>query len=284
MKRRLFVVAFLLAVGLFLPNCGVHASIIDYGVYKVEARITDYGPNIIDSKTPGLGSTSASAYVADSYGPVSASWSIRPLTANEAQVNIDMSEYTYGSINVYRGSADQAGEVHFNYHSGTPFTVNYYWNLTWDLNPYGFLDLNWFAQWRQLRIYDSMGNWADYGGPPAPPQYYGYHGHYTGSTPINLRAGDWLFIVYSSGTTTRWAGEWESLSGNVYLDFDGGSRFFDHVDFNHDGVVNLADFSFLAQTWLLSTGQAGYLEVCDLVNDDAIDLNDIVIFLEYWLD
>jgi len=195
-----------------------------------------------------------------------------------------MSEYTYGNINVYRGSAGQAGEVHFNYHSDTPFTVNYYWDLTWDLNPCGFLDLNWFAQWRRLRIYDSMGNWADYGGPPNPPQYYGYHGHYTGSTPINLRAGDWLFIVYSSGTTTRWAGERESLSGNVYLDFDGGSRFFDHVDFNHDGIVDLADFTSFVRTWLLSAGQAGYLEVCDLVNDDVIDLNDLLIFLGYWLD
>jgi len=72
-KARLFVAAFLLAVGPFLPNCSVHASIIDYGVYKVEARITDYGPSIIDSKTPGVGSTSANAYIADSYGPVSAS-------------------------------------------------------------------------------------------------------------------------------------------------------------------------------------------------------------------
>ena len=69
----------------------------------------------------------------------------------------------------------------------------------------------------------------------------------------------------------------------MYLDFDGGSRVPD-VDFNDDGIVNLADFSFFAQTWLLSAGQAGYLEVCDLVNDDVINLNDLLIFLEYWLD
>ena len=154
----LAVVAFLVAVDPFLPNCGVHAAIVDYGVYKVEARITNYGPSIIDSKTPGLWSTDANSFVSDSYGPVSASWSIHPLTANEAQVNIDMSEYTYGSINVYRGDAGQAGEVHFNYHSDTPFTVNYYWDFTWDIYPFNNFDFNWFAQQVRLRIRDDQGN------------------------------------------------------------------------------------------------------------------------------
>ena len=151
-KTRLFVAAFLLAVSPFLPNCGVYASIIDYGVYKVEARITgdDLHPSLtkIDSKTPGLWSTSASACVADSYGPVSASWSIRPLTANEAQVNIDMSYHVSGSSYAY-SYAGETGEVHFNYHSDTPFTVNYYWDLTWDIYPHGFLDLNFFCSIRE---------------------------------------------------------------------------------------------------------------------------------------
>jgi len=288
MKTRVFVAAFLLVVGSFLPNCGVHASIIDYGVYKVMASITDNGMHVVstqtDSKTPGLGSTSASAYVADSYGAVSSSWSISPLTANEAQVNIN-TFYQAPASDAY-SSAGQAGEVHFNYHSDTAFTVNYYWDLTWGINdPSEFLNLNFFGQQIKLRIYNSMGDWFDpQWVPNLPFSYYPYSGSFTGSTPINLGAGDWLFIVFTSGSNTREAGQWESISGNVYLDFDGGSRFFDHVDFNHDGVVNLADYSFFAQTWLLSAGQAGYLEVCDLVNDDVIDLNDLLIFLEYWLD
>jgi len=142
-----------------------------------------------------------------------------------------------------------------------------------------------FAQYVKLRIYDTQGNWRDpiWLPSPPPPQYYPAYGRYIGSTSINVGAGDWLFIVFDSGSTTRWGGEWESLSGNVYLDFDGGSRVPD-VDYNDDGIVNLADFSFFAQTWLLSAGQAGYLEVCDLVNDDVINLNDLLIFLEYWLD
>ena len=284
MKTRLFVAAFLLAVDPFLPNCGVHASIVDYGVYKVQARITNYGPDIIDSKTPGLWSTDANAFVSDSYGPVSASWSIHPLTANEAQVNIDMSEYTYGSINVYRGDAGQTGEVHFNYHSDTPFTVNYYWDFTWGIYPFNNFDFNWFAQQVRLRIRDALGNELYPPGtfPPAPGTYP-YSGHYTGSTSINLGAGNRLFIVSCGGTTTRWAGEWESLSCNVYLDFDGGYRLTD-VDYNHDGSVNLVDYSFFAQTWQLSAGQDGYLDVCDVVNDDIIDFKDMPIFLKFWLD
>jgi len=287
MKTRLFVVAFLLVVSSFLPNCGVHASIIDYGVYKVMASITDNGMHVvstqIDSKTPGLGSTGASAYVADSYGAVSSSWSISPLTANEAQVNIN-TFYQAPASDAY-SSAGQAGEVHFNYHSDTAFTVNYYWDLTWGINdPCEFLNLNFFGQQIKLRIYDSMGNYRDWWVPQNYNRWYPYTGNYAGSTSFNLGSGDWLFIVYTSGSNSRWAGQWESISGNVYLDFDGGSRFFDHVDFNHDGIVNLADYSFFAQTWLLSAGQAGYLEVCDLVNDDVIDLNDLLIFLEYWLD
>jgi hypothetical protein len=90
-------------------------------------------------------------------------------------------------------------------------------------------------------------------------------------------------IVFDSGSSSRWGGEFESLSGYVYLDFDGGIRLPD-VDFNGDGSVNIADFNYFSQTWLLSNGQAGYLYICDLVNDDVIDLNDILIFLEYWLD
>jgi hypothetical protein len=210
---------------------------------------------------------------------------VDPLTANEAQVNIAMGYTVPGSGYKY-SSAGESGEVHFNYHSDTPFTVNYYWDLTWDLYPHGYFDLNWFAQFVKLRVYDSMDNWWD---PiwlpyPAPPQYYPAYGRYTGSTSFDVGAGDWLFIVFDSGSSSRWGGEFESLSGYVYLDFDGGQRLADRVDFNADGSVNLVDFGFFSQTWLLSNGQAGYLDICDLVNDDVIDLNDILIFLEYWLD
>ena len=233
-----------------------HAAIVDYGVYKVEARINgdDLHPGMtkIDSKAPGLGSTGASASVSDSYGAVSSAWSINPLTAHEAQVNMDMAYQVSGSsyANSYAG---ENGEIHFNYHSDTPFTVEYYWDLTWDLYPHGFLDFNFFAQSVRLRIYDSMDNWVDYWGPTTGSQYYGFFGRYTGSTSIPLGAGDWLFIVFDGGSAARYGGERESLSGNVYLDFDGGSRVLPgypgwaasnaggqtaDLDYNHDGISN----------------------------------------------
>ncbi|MCK5271160.1 MAG: hypothetical protein KAJ52_01240 [Sedimentisphaerales bacterium] len=49
-----------------------------------------------------------------------------------------------------------------------------------------------------------------------------------------------------------------------------------------DGV-NLIDFAVLAETWGLSSGQAGYNELCDLIDDDTIDLNDLAVFVENWL-
>jgi len=228
------------------------ASLIDYGVYKVEARINgdDLHPGLtkIDSKAPGLGSTSASAHVDDSYGPVNSSWSITPLTANEAQVNIDMSYQVSGS-SYANSSAGQAGEVHFNYHSDTPFTVNYYWDLTWDIDhPSEQYNLNFFTQSVRLRIYDSMDNWWDpqWLPPPPQPKYYPPHGNYAGSTAIDVGAGDWLFIVFTGGSKSRWGGEWESLSGNVYLDFDGGER---------------SAIPEPASAWLLVSGLVGLIAI-----------------------
>ncbi|MCK5270521.1 MAG: hypothetical protein KAJ46_07040, partial [Sedimentisphaerales bacterium] len=49
-----------------------------------------------------------------------------------------------------------------------------------------------------------------------------------------------------------------------------------------DGV-DLIDFAVLAETWGLSSGQAGYNELCDLVDDDTIDLDDLAVFVENWL-
>jgi hypothetical protein len=289
MKIRRFVVAFLLTMGADLPNRDIQASIIDYGVYKVEAAIRgdDLHPGMtkIDSKAPGLWSTRASASVSDSYGSVYNAWSICPLGTDEAQVNIKMG-FSDPVLDYVNSSAGQGGEIHFNYHSDTPFTVTYYWDLTWDIDhPKQNYNPNVFAQQVKLRIYDSQDNWWD---PiwlpyPAPPKWYPAYGRYVGSTQINVGAGDWLFIVFDSGSAGRYGGDWESMSGYVYLDFDGGDRVLVDADFNDDGIVNLVDFSYMAQTWMLSSGQDGYLEICDLVKDDVIDLKDLLIFFEYWL-
>ena len=289
MKTRLFVVVLLTAAVLFVPDHGLQASIYEYGVYRVEAAINgdDLHPGMtkVDSKAPGTWATRASAFVSDTYGPVHNAWSIYPLGTDEAQVNIDMGYNVDRGVGYANSYAHEDGEIHIRYHSDTLFTVKYYWDLTWDLYPDGRFDLNFFAQSVRLRIYDSMDNWQDHWGPtPDRGQYYGFKGRYVGSETFTLGAGDWLFIVFDGGSAARWGRELESLKGYVYLDFDGADRVLVDVDFNDDGAVNLADFSFLVRSWLLSAGQDGYLEICDVANDDVIDLNDLRVFLEYWLD
>ncbi|MBN1125669.1 MAG: hypothetical protein JXA82_11720 [Sedimentisphaerales bacterium] len=49
-----------------------------------------------------------------------------------------------------------------------------------------------------------------------------------------------------------------------------------------DGVT-MTDFAVLAETWGLSSDQAGYNNVCDLTDDDMIDVNDLTAFAENWL-
>jgi len=54
-------------------------------------------------------------------------------------------------------------------------------------------------------------------------------------------------------------------------------------DFVCPDGVDLADFAVLAGTWGLSSGQAGYNDLCDLMDDDVIDLDDLAVFAENWL-
>ncbi len=54
-------------------------------------------------------------------------------------------------------------------------------------------------------------------------------------------------------------------------------------DFVCPDGVDLIDFDVLADTWGLSSGQTGYNDLCDLVDDDMIDLADLAIFAENWL-
>jgi len=47
--------------------------------------------------------------------------------------------------------------------------------------------------------------------------------------------------------------------------------------------VNLADFVVFSQTWLTSAGQPGYDDDCDLVDDDTINIADLAVFAENFL-
>jgi The GLUG motif len=54
-------------------------------------------------------------------------------------------------------------------------------------------------------------------------------------------------------------------------------------DFTGRYGVDMVDFAVLADTWGLSSGQAGDNDLCDLIDDDTIDLDDLVVFVENWL-
>jgi len=51
----------------------------------------------------------------------------------------------------------------------------------------------------------------------------------------------------------------------------------------YSAIPNYVDFAIFANTWLLSSGDGGYNETCDLVNDNIIDANDLAIFANEWL-
>ena len=56
------------------------------------------------------------------------------------------------------------------------------------------------------------------------------------------------------------------------------------ADFNEDGCIDVADFSILARIWMLSEGEGGYDDTCDLQDNNKIDMADMQLLLENWLD
>lgn len=54
-------------------------------------------------------------------------------------------------------------------------------------------------------------------------------------------------------------------------------------DFACGDGVDMNDFSTLAETWALSSGQSGYNDRCDLIDNDTIDIADLLSFSDEWL-
>ena len=65
----------------------------------------------------------------------------------------------------------------------------------------------------------------------------------------------------------------ESETGRLYT-----------VDFNGDGNINLADYSFLAEQWNnKNCTQPDCCDATDLNNDGRVDFRDLARLLDYWL-
>ncbi|MEE8567130.1 MAG: hypothetical protein V3S81_00865 [Anaerolineales bacterium] len=55
------------------------------------------------------------------------------------------------------------------------------------------------------------------------------------------------------------------------------------ADFNGDGIVNLVDFGIFLAAWMADSLDSNWNEVCDLADDDEIELDDFRIFAVEWL-
>jgi len=55
------------------------------------------------------------------------------------------------------------------------------------------------------------------------------------------------------------------------------------ADFDGNNIVNFADFAIFANAWRTAEREPNYNDLCDLVNDDQIDYNDLRLFCEDWL-
>ena len=59
---------------------------------------------------------------------------------------------------------------------------------------------------------------------------------------------------------------------------------FEAGDFVCGDGVDFIDFAILSDTWMLSAGQDGYNDRCDLSGDEAIGFADLAIFCDNWLE
>ena len=55
------------------------------------------------------------------------------------------------------------------------------------------------------------------------------------------------------------------------------------ADINTDGFVNFFDYAFFASAWQSDPNNQYYNEICDLVDNNYIDSNDLARFCEDWL-
>ena len=95
-------------------------------------------------------------------------------------------------------------------------------------------------------------------------------------------AGDWFIIDYTAtqiGDCHVWF--YSNFEPVHYLAFS-------HVstrDFNNDAKVDFADFSVITSYWQVANCQEGNLcEGADLDSDGAVDVTDLIMFADYWLE
>ena len=113
-------------------------------------------------------------------------------------------------------------------------------------------------------------------------EYLGFD-MYTDS--VNVEAGDWFIIDYNATSVgiceVRFYDHTYSWSEPNYC------LMFSHVrtrDFNNDTIVNFADFALLASYWQQTNcGDVNDCGGTDLDINGKVDVNDLMLFTDYWL-
>jgi len=111
---------------------------------------------------------------------------------------------------------------------------------------------------------------------------------YTGY--MDIESGDWFIIDYNAINIgacnvefSEWVESQESLVHDPNRDLS-----FTHVrtrDFNNDTKVDFKDFAILASYWpVVDHNDPNWCEGTDLDIDDEVDLNDLRMFADFWLE
>ncbi len=103
---------------------------------------------------------------------------------------------------------------------------------------------------------------------------------------VSIHTGDWFIIDYNAtGIGDCNVGFYDhnvSTCDPIYR------LTFSHVrtrDFNNDTIVDFADFAVLASYWKeMNCGDANGCEGTDIDIDGNIDVDDLMLFTNYWLD
>ena len=100
----------------------------------------------------------------------------------------------------------------------------------------------------------------------------------------NAVPGDWFIIDYNAtdiGDCNVGLYEWFSPEPAYEISFS-------HVrtrDFNNDTIVDFRDYAILASHWLETSCNApSWCEGADLDIDGSVDINDLILFCQYWLE
>jgi len=100
--------------------------------------------------------------------------------------------------------------------------------------------------------------------------------------------GDWFIIDYTATSVGSCNVGFYDYGEFDLMDFHIYDMVFSHVrtrDFNNDAKVDFTDFAVLASHWQeMGCSDPNWCEGTDLDIDGNVDCNDLILFIDYWLE